>query len=124
MKLKRIREPVWWQDLTRLFDAWMGWLLAARWIYGIGLFWIVSALFPAFSGRIPATAFGENFIALSLHYGLMFGSIALGIWLGPKVTERTGKAWPVNGGVKSDHWAAQNQASGETLSAMARVLTT
>ena len=30
----------------------------------------------------------------------------------------------VNGGVKSDHWAAQNQASGETLSAMARVLTT
>jgi len=23
----------------------------------------------------------------------MFGSIALGIWLGPKITERTGKAW-------------------------------
>lgn len=30
----------------------------------------------------------------------------------------------VNGGVKSGHWAAQNQASGETLSAMARALAT
>ena len=82
-----------WQELTRLFDTWMGWPVAARWISGIGLFWIVSALFPAFSERNPAAAFGENFVALGLHYGLMFGSIALGIWLGPKITERTGNAW-------------------------------
>jgi len=30
----------------------------------------------------------------------------------------------VNGGVKSGHWAAQNQASGEAPSAMARALVT
>lgn len=79
--------------MSRIFDAWMNWPLAARWISGIGALWIVSALLPAVRERNPAAAFGENFVALGLHYGLMFGSIAMGIWLGPKIIDRTGKAW-------------------------------
>jgi len=45
----------------------MGWPVAARWISGIGLFWVVSALFPADGERNPAAPFGEDFVALGLH---------------------------------------------------------
>lgn len=76
-----------------LFEAWLRWPLAARWISGIGALWFVSALLPALKSSRPAAAFGEYFVALGIHYGLMAGGAALGIWLGPKITERTGKIW-------------------------------
>ena len=79
--------------MGRIFNTWLSWSIAVRWISGIGLFWVVSAILPAFRERNPAAAFGENFVALGLHYGLMLGSIAVGIWLGPKIVERTGKTW-------------------------------
>jgi len=79
--------------LGRIIEAWAQWPLSARWISGVGMFWTVSALYLAIGERNPAAAFGESFVALGLHYGLMFGPIALGIWLGPKITNHTGKSW-------------------------------
>lgn len=73
--------------------AWMEWPAATRWISGIGVIWIVSALLPAFHSNNPAAAFGENLAALGIHYGLMLGSIALGILLGPKIETITDRAW-------------------------------
>lgn len=79
--------------LARAFETWSRWPPAGRWISGISAFWIVSALLPAFKEQNPAAAFGENFVALGLYYGLMFGSIALGLWLGPIIIDRSGKHW-------------------------------
>ncbi len=79
--------------MDRIFEAWLRWPIAARWISGVGLLWIVSALLPAFRERRPAAAFGENLVALGLHYGLIMGGLALGIWIGMRTADRTGKHW-------------------------------
>jgi MFS family permease len=79
--------------LTRWFDLWLKWPLSARWISGILVVWIVSALPQALRERRPAAAFGENLVALGIYYGFAAGSIALSIWVGPKIAERTGQSW-------------------------------
>ena len=76
-----------------IFYVWMTWPAAARWASGIIAFWILSAILPAFHEPNPAAAFGENFVALGVHYGLLFGGIGLAVWFGRKIFEKTGKAW-------------------------------
>jgi hypothetical protein len=57
------------------------------------LIWITSALLPSLRESNPAAAFGENFIALGIFYGTIVGCVALGIWLGPKIAEWSGRSW-------------------------------
>jgi hypothetical protein len=81
------------QSLSRALDAWLRWPVAPRWLSGIGAVWFLSALLPAFSERDPAAAFGANFVTLGVFFGLMAGSIALAIWLGQRIIDRTGQHW-------------------------------
>ena len=79
--------------MERILDLWLRWPIAARWTSGIGILWVVLAAFPALRASHPAAAFGENFVALGIHYGLMAAGLAIGVWAGRWVAERTGKAW-------------------------------
>ena len=79
--------------MGRLFEAWLEWPIPARWLSGVTAFWIISALAPAFYSSNPAATFGEYFVGLGIHYGLMVGGIALGIWIGKILYSRTESAW-------------------------------
>ena len=79
--------------MISLFEAWLRWPVAARWISGVVLFLVLNALIPALSDRHPAAAFGENFIVSILQYVVPFGGLALAVFVGAWVTEYTNQTW-------------------------------
>jgi hypothetical protein len=49
----------------------------------------IDAIVAVWGERRPVGGFFEEFVARALHWGIGLGSVAVGVWVGTKVFERT-----------------------------------
>lgn len=76
MKTRWLRLPVW-----------------GKWISGLAALFLISSIGPALNERHFLPALFQNFVALSLHWGLIALAFGGAIWIGLKVAVRSGKNW-------------------------------
>lgn len=76
MKARWLRLPLW-----------------GKWVSGLAVVFLWSSIGPALNERHFLPALFQNFVALSLHWGLIALAFGSAIWAGLKVAAKTGKNW-------------------------------
>ncbi|TNM65070.1 hypothetical protein [Aliirhizobium smilacinae] len=72
---------------------WLRLPLWGKWVSGLAVVFLWSSIGPALNERHFLPALFQNFVALSLHWGLIALAFGGAIWAGLKVAAKTGKSW-------------------------------